>query len=52
MVGFRALQAPVPFLVGVHSRYLQETSSDRRPEGVVFVDLDNDSIYLGLDEDM
>eukprot|EP00752_Nemacystus_decipiens_P011001 g9775.t1 len=46
------LEAPVPFLVGVHSRYLQETSSDRRPEGVVFVDLDNDSIYLGLDEDM
>lgn len=48
----RTLQAPVPFLVGVHSRYLEETSSDRRPEGVVFVDLDNDSIYLGLDEDM
>ncbi|CAN0543196.1 unnamed protein product, partial [Ectocarpus sp. 12 AP-2014] len=46
------VQAPVPFLVGIHSRYLQETSSERRPEGVVFVDLDNDSIYLGLDEDM
>ncbi|CAM9247735.1 unnamed protein product, partial [Ectocarpus sp. 8 AP-2014] len=46
------LEAPVPFLVGIHSRYLQETSSERRPEGVVFVDLDNDSIYLGLDEDM
>lgn len=46
------VQAPVPFLVGIHSRYLQETSSERRPQGVVFVDLDNDSIYLGLDEDM
>lgn len=46
------MQAPVPFLVGIHSRYLLETSSDRRPEGVVFIDLDNDSIYLGLDEDM
>ncbi|CAN0385412.1 unnamed protein product, partial [Ectocarpus fasciculatus] len=46
------LEAPVPFLVGIHSRYLQETSSERRPQGVVFVDLDNDSIYLGLDEDM
>lgn len=52
VVLFYVLQAPVPFLVGVHSRYLQETSSDRRPEGVVFVDLDNDKIYLGLDEDM
>lgn len=49
---FCVRQAPVPFLVGVHSRYLLETSSERRPEGVVFVDLDNDSIYLGLDEDM
>ena len=45
-------QAPVPFLVGIHSRYLQEMGSGKRPEGVVFVDLDNDKIYLGLDEDM
>lgn len=51
-VGEQFAQAPVPFLVGIHSRYLAETRSDRRPEGVVFVDLDNDSIYLGLDEDM
>lgn len=50
--GLYAVQAPVPFLVGIHSRYLKETSSDRRPEGVVFIDLDNDNIYLGLDEDM
>ncbi|CAN0475683.1 unnamed protein product, partial [Laminaria digitata] len=45
-------QAPVPFLVGIHSRYLMEMSSDKRPEGVVFVDLDNDKIFLGLDEDI
>lgn len=45
-------QAPVPFLVGVHSRYLLETSTDRRPQGVVFVDLDNDRVFLGIDEDL
>lgn len=42
----------MPFLVGIHSRYLAETSSDRRPHGVVFVDLDNDRVYLGIDEDL
>lgn len=45
-------QAPVPFLVGLHSRYLRETSTERRPQGVVFVDLDDDRVYLGIDEDL
>ena len=45
------LDAPVPFLVGVHARYLIETKPEMRPQGVVFVDLDRDIIHLGCDED-
>jgi DENN domain-containing protein 5 len=42
--------APVPFLVGITSNYLREVPAEHRPLGIVFVDLDNDLIYLGLDE--
>uniref|UniRef100_A0A7S2Y961 UDENN domain-containing protein n=1 Tax=Entomoneis paludosa TaxID=265537 RepID=A0A7S2Y961_9STRA len=45
------LDAPVPFLVGLHSRYLQETPPTRRPPGVVFVDLDQDIVHLGWNDD-
>ena len=45
------LEAPVPFLVGLHSRYLQEREPDRRPKGVVYVDLDRDVIHLGFDDE-
>ncbi len=44
------LDAPVPFIVGLDSRYLHETPSYRRPMNVVFVDLDRDVIHLGVDE--
>lgn len=44
------LDAPVPFVVGLDSRYLHETPSHRRPKNVVFVDLDRDVIHLGIDE--
>ena len=40
----------MPFLIGLHSRFLQETEPGKRPRGVVFVDLDRDVIYLGVDE--
>jgi hypothetical protein len=42
--------APVPFLVGITSNYLREVPAEHRPLGIVFVDLDNDLIHLGLDE--
>ena len=38
----------MPVLVGVHSKYLSQ--STRRPEGVVFVDLDQNRIITALDE--
>lgn len=44
------LDAPVPFLVGLDSRYLQETPPHRRPKGVMLVDLDRDVIHLGIDD--
>jgi len=44
------LDAPVPFIVGLDSRYLQEVSPERRPNNVVFVDLDRDVIHLGIDD--
>lgn len=44
------LDAPVPFVVGLHSRYLQETPPKRRPHGVVFVDLDRDEVHLGFED--
>jgi len=45
------LDAPVPYLVGLHSRYLKEIPPSRRPHGVVFVDLDRDVVHLGYDDD-
>jgi len=45
------LDAPVPFLVGLHSQYLTDTPPEQRPQGVVFVDLDNDIVHLGLEDD-
>lgn len=32
-------------------RYLDSTPATHRPAGVVFVDLDNDEVYLGYDDD-
>jgi DENN domain-containing protein 5 len=46
------LEAPVPFLVGLHSRYLKEVKVQYRPKGVVLVDLDNDIVHLGFCESM
>jgi len=45
------LDAPVPFLVGLHARYLIEAKPHMRPQGVIFVDLDRDIVHLGYDED-
>ena len=45
------LDAPVPFLVGLHARYLNEYPPHMRPHGVVFVDIDRDIVHLGFDED-
>ena len=41
------LDAPVPFLIGVHGQYLKLTPKERRPQSVVFVDLQNDIVDLG-----
>ena len=41
------LDAPVPFLIGLHSQYLKLTPKERRPQSVVFVDLQNDIVDLG-----
>ena len=43
------LDAPFPFLVGVHSRYLRENPC--RPQGPIFVDLDDDIVHLGYDNE-
>jgi len=45
------LDAPVPYLVGIHGRYLREVPVNQRPHGVVFVDLDRDEVHLGFDDD-
>ena len=45
------LDAPVPFLVGLHSRYLAEVPRKFRPKGVVFVNLDRDEVHLGFDDE-
>ena len=45
------LDAPVPYLVGIHARYLRETPARARPHGVVFVDLDRDEVHLGFHDD-
>jgi DENN domain-containing protein 5 len=43
------LEAPVPFLVGMNSKYLKQVQPENRPVGVVFVDLDEDIVHLGWD---
>jgi len=45
------LDAPVPFLVGLHSKYLQNYKPQHRPNGVVFVDVDHDIVHLGFEDD-
>lgn len=44
------LDAPVPYLVGVHARYLKDVPPSRRPGDVVFVDLDRDEVHLGFED--
>lgn len=44
------LDAPVPFLVGMTSRYLTEIEPKTRPRDLVFVDLDRDVVQLGIDD--
>lgn len=44
------LDAPVPFLVGMTSRYLTEIDTKFRPRDLVFVDLDRDVVQLGIDD--
>ena len=44
------LDAPVPFLVGLHARYLAQVEPKNRPKGIVFVDLDRDTVHLGYRE--
>jgi DENN domain-containing protein 5 len=44
------LEAPVPYLIGLHARYLQEIEPSKRPHGVVFVDIDRDVVHLGFDD--
>ena len=45
------LDAPIPFLVGMDSRLLEvDTQQQRRPRGVVLVDLDEDVVHLGWDD--
>jgi DENN (AEX-3) domain len=45
------LDAPVPYLVGLHSRYLSEVPVEQRPRGVVIVDLDRDEVHLGFHDE-
>ena len=44
------LDAPVPFLVGIGVDYLRTTLPEDRPDGVVFVNLDTNTIHLGIDD--
>jgi hypothetical protein len=44
------LDAPVPYLVGLHSRYIHDVPVEKRPKGVVIVDLDRDELHLGFDD--
>ena len=41
----------MPFFVGIHSRYLKNVSPVKRPPGVVFIDLDEDVVHLGTEDD-
>lgn len=43
------LEAPIPFLLGMHSQYLRDTSPVSRPFDLVIVDVDNDKILQGID---
>ena len=45
------LDAPVPFLVGMDSKFFYQTDPTKRPSNVVFVDLDRDMVYMGYDEE-
>mmetsp|Transcript_51658 Transcript_51658/g.62246 ORF Transcript_51658/g.62246 Transcript_51658/m.62246 type:complete len:1962 (+) Transcript_51658:314-6199(+) len=40
----------MPFLIGLHSNYLKQVKPQDRPKGVVFVDVDSDTIQLGFEE--
>jgi DENN (AEX-3) domain len=46
------LDAPVPYLVGIHSRFLHDVPVERRPRGVVVVDLDRDEVHLGYSDEV
>jgi DENN (AEX-3) domain len=46
------LDAPVPYLVGLHSRFLHDVPAEKRPRGVVIVDLDRDEVHLGFNDAM
>ena len=41
------LEAPVPFVVGIHGKYLLDTPHEHRPDGVIFVDLDTNRVSIG-----
>lgn len=45
------LDAPTPFLLGLNSKYLRSVLPSSRPHGVVFVDLDEDVVHMGFEED-
>lgn len=41
------LDAPVPFIVGIDSKYLVDNPPGYRPEKVLYVDLDSDRVFYG-----
>ena len=41
------LEAPIPFLIGTHAKYLADTSPVNRPFNLVIVDIDHDKILQG-----
>jgi len=43
------LEAPIPYTIGVHRSIVDSMEEDRRPEGVLFVDLDVDEVTVRLD---
>lgn len=45
------LHAPTPFLVGVHSRYLDDDRAFSAEHRLVLVDLDEDVVHLGHDDE-
>lgn len=42
------LEAPFPYLIGLHSRFLK---GEHRPHGVVIVDTDEDIVHLGYEDE-